>query len=708
MKTTGRFWTRWAPLLVLTAILAGCGPAVTPTDAPAPAPAPTPAPAEPLATCGDSAIRLLGRGAGIHGAIVADTLHMGGVEAPVTCADPANLSLEAGLSMPDDWTAQVQQSQYYLIVINYPGGNRLYVISRRADGSTCIVDTNDRCIAQVTELPDDFDLQDLPEDVAPTIPAGRPAPELPAAPAAAGNPQPRDGATGVAVETLLLSWSAAAQADSYEVYWGATENLTADADLGTPIATTSTATTIRRPGATAAERRLALGTTYYWRVDTKNDQGTTTGSVWSFTTADQAAPPPPGGGGYTPPIVSPPPAEPPPAAPVAAGNPQPRHGATGVAVETLLLSWSAAARAASYDVYWGREEHLTADADLGTPIATTFTATTIRRPAPGTTYYWRVDAKNGRGTTTGNVWSFTTADRAAPPPVTPGGGYTPPVVSPPPAEPPPTEPPPAEPPPAEEPPPAGPPQPAVAPAWPGGAQHSFEFVVGKSSRFVVTPPTGTPTPVVTTSPGYLPRTSGWPNGIDFFLWDGNYIFRNLDYSALRRGSKGVITLTATNSAGTAKTTVSYTRDCYSSDAEIANWLKGTAWEPVNYNSYLGRYYLHSNSWYRRAVFNDTATALTVTTRYDFATDTRVAGTERLTGGIRLDSCNQIRGPDWAFVWAYHYADDEEVVEGKDVQCDSDGRGRVRGGFSLSRWDVPGSQGPRRSLSSVVHPDACRD
>ena len=29
----------------------------------------------------------------------------------------ANLSLEAGLSMPDDWTAQVQ---YYLIVINYP------------------------------------------------------------------------------------------------------------------------------------------------------------------------------------------------------------------------------------------------------------------------------------------------------------------------------------------------------------------------------------------------------------------------------------------------------------------------------------------------------------------------------------------------------------------------------------------------------------
>ena len=153
---------------------------------------------------------------------------MGGVETPVTCAEPANLSLLADLSIPDDWTAQVQQSQYYLIVIRYPGGNRLYVISRRSDGSSCVVDTNDQCIAQVTELPDGFDLDNLPEDVAPTIPGGRPAPAPPAAtdtaPAAAADPQPRDGATGVAVETLLLSWSAADRAASYDVYWGREEH----------------------------------------------------------------------------------------------------------------------------------------------------------------------------------------------------------------------------------------------------------------------------------------------------------------------------------------------------------------------------------------------------------------------------------------------------------------------------------------------------
>ena len=465
MKTTRLGWTRLAPLLALTAILAGCGPAVTPKSAPVadslpPAPAPTPNPAETFGSCDDSAIRLLDRGAGIHGAIVADTLHMGGATAPATCSAPVN---QIAGRHPDDRTEQAQQSQYYLIVIRYPGGNRLYVISRRADGTSCIVDTNDRCIAQVTGLPDGFDLDDLPDDVAPTIPAGRPAPPtvspppgggytppvVPAppaasAPAAAGNPQPRDGATGVAVETLLLSWSAAARAASYDVYWGTGRNLAADAGLGTPIGTTFTATTIRRP---------ALGTTYYWRVDAKNDQGTTRGSVWSFTTADRAAPPPPGGGGYTPPAVSPPPADEtstikPAAVPLIES---PLDGATGVTVKEPRLRWDGPGdnywkswKTDNYELYWGTSENLAADADLGTPIVFYHSASVCRWPThplrprlcrmgagihshrlgyllrrPGethrerllaaeTTYYWRVDAMNDAGTTEGDVWSFTT------------------------------------------------------------------------------------------------------------------------------------------------------------------------------------------------------------------------------------------------------------------------------------------------------------
>ena len=287
-------------LLALTAILAGCEDTITPpaatTPEPAATPDPSPAPTVPTErqiTCDDSAIRLADRDSGIHGAIIADTLHMGGAKAPVTCQAPANQSLEAGLSMPGDRTAQVQQSLYYLIVIRYPSGNRLYVISRRGDGTSCVVDTNDRCVAQVTGLPDDFDLGDLSPGVPPEIPEGRPAPPNvddppPAAngtpPGAASSPQPRDRATGVTVAGPLLTWAAVPRALSYDVYWGTTRDL-----RGTPINTASTFLSI----STSAD--LAAGTLYYWRVDAKNEAGTTRGNVWSFTTGHPppATPQPP-------------------------------------------------------------------------------------------------------------------------------------------------------------------------------------------------------------------------------------------------------------------------------------------------------------------------------------------------------------------------------------------------------------------------------
>ena len=430
-------WTRWAPLLLLAGVLGACGGAAVPKTAeeaaappvPGQPPAPAPAPAEPQATCDELAIRLLDRGPGVHGAIVADTLHLGGATAPVNCLEPANQSV-AGWSIPDDWTAQAQQSQYYLIVVRYPGGNRLYIISRRGDGTSCIVDTNDECVAEVSDLADDFDLSDLPDDVAPTIPAGRPAPPTPPAPAApppgggytppvvapptapapgapgkAGSPHPHNGQAGVAVDAPLLQWSPAFRATRYDLYWGTAQNLAADEALGTPINTASTVVTIRMPGATAAERRLAEETTYYWRVDAMNVAGTTRGDVWSFTTA--AAPVAPAA-----PVAT--------TAPAVPGNPRPRNEATRVPVDRPVLRWSAAARATSYDLYWGTTQNLAADTALGTPITTTaYTpAVLIRRPgataaerrlAEETTYYWRVDAKNAAGTTRGDVWSFTTA-----------------------------------------------------------------------------------------------------------------------------------------------------------------------------------------------------------------------------------------------------------------------------------------------------------
>ena len=212
---------------------------------------------------------------------------MGGNTAPATCTEAANLSLLAAFSILDGRTAQVQQSQYYLIRIQYPNRTLLYII-RRSVGTACVVDTNDLCVATVSGLPDDFDVSDLPGDVPPRIPAGRDASEPPVTtdtePDAVENPYPTNQATGVTVDAPLLSWAASPQATSYDLYWGTTKDLAADADLSTPINTSETAVPLRRPGATAAARRLADGTTYYWRVDAKNAVGVTRGNVWSFTT----------------------------------------------------------------------------------------------------------------------------------------------------------------------------------------------------------------------------------------------------------------------------------------------------------------------------------------------------------------------------------------------------------------------------------------
>ena len=172
---------------VLSAVACSCAllvaceeqPAVPPgAVAPTPTqPAPAPEPAATLQfSCDNSAIILAnvtGKLAGeIHGAIVADTLHMGGEEAPASCGAPVN---EALVALPGERDAQVQQSrQYYLVVIRYNSGNRLYNIRIDTDGTSCVVDTNDVCVAEVSGLPADFDSDGLPDNVPPVIPAGRP------------------------------------------------------------------------------------------------------------------------------------------------------------------------------------------------------------------------------------------------------------------------------------------------------------------------------------------------------------------------------------------------------------------------------------------------------------------------------------------------------------------------------------------------------
>ncbi len=91
------------------------------------------------------------------------------------------------------------------------------------------------------------------------------------------------------------------------------------------------------------------------------------------------------------------------AAPGQASNPSPANGITGVSTMTTL-SWMAGNGAISHDVYFGTAA-TPPFIQNQTATATTYNPGML---AGNTTYHWRIDEKNGVGTTTGVVWSFTT------------------------------------------------------------------------------------------------------------------------------------------------------------------------------------------------------------------------------------------------------------------------------------------------------------
>jgi len=105
-------------------------------------------------------------------------------------------------------------------------------------------------------------------------PAG---PVTPAPPGQSSDPDPADGAIGVSVD-IALSWITGVSATSHDVYFG-TSSLP-------PYVRNQTATTFYPIG-------MAYKTTYYWRIDSVNIWGKSTGAVWSFTTGEVPQPPPP-------------------------------------------------------------------------------------------------------------------------------------------------------------------------------------------------------------------------------------------------------------------------------------------------------------------------------------------------------------------------------------------------------------------------------
>jgi len=100
-------------------------------------------------------------------------------------------------------------------------------------------------------------------------------------PGAVGSPQPANGASDVPMVTVL-SWMAADNAASHEVYFGLDKDTVRNAHTGSSEYKGSKALGDESfdPGL------LELGTTYYWRVDEVYNGNPVKGPMWSFTVGD--------------------------------------------------------------------------------------------------------------------------------------------------------------------------------------------------------------------------------------------------------------------------------------------------------------------------------------------------------------------------------------------------------------------------------------
>ena len=189
----------------------------------------------------------------------------------------------------------------------------------------------------------------------------------------ARDPSPRDG--DMTVVLPLLQWKAGDNAIFHDVYVGTDPNLGPKnlVQSHSPVAMY-----YHVPGFTS-------GTTYYWRVDEIEVDGTTihTGNVWTFT-----------------------------AWPVTAYLPKPANGVSDASADPNgTLTWAAGQSAVEHHLYFGDSleavQQGAAATDKGKLQALTFAPGALQ---PLTTYYWRVDEIAAGGTVqTGPVWTFTTS-----------------------------------------------------------------------------------------------------------------------------------------------------------------------------------------------------------------------------------------------------------------------------------------------------------
>ena len=193
-----------------------------------------------------------------------------------------------------------------------------------------------------------------------------------AAPACVANTSPANGSTIATQTTAVLTWPAAANATSYDVY------LATGSGVPATLVTNTVSTTYNATGLTA-------GILYSWYIAPRNAVGAATGCGANTTTFTTAS------------------------VPACVTNTSPANGSVLPSQTSARLNWPASAGAASYDVYLAAGSGVPAILVTNT-TALTYYATNL---TANTLYSWYIAPRNASGANTAcgasNRTSFTTA-----------------------------------------------------------------------------------------------------------------------------------------------------------------------------------------------------------------------------------------------------------------------------------------------------------
>ncbi len=209
---------------------------------------------------------------------------------------------------------------------------------------------------------------------------------------AAGTPilvSPFDGAINQALSTTL-NWNTVQGANSYQ--------LQVSLDPGFPFTVYNDSTLTNTSQVVSG---LTVGTTYYWRVNSKISGGTSDYStVWSFTTITV------------------------PAAPILIA---PIVSAINISTSPTF-TWNAVSGASSYSLQVSTSNSFATT--VYSNLTINGTSQQVSGLVGGTVYYWRVNAKNAAGTSAYSSRSFTTITAGTPTLVAPLDGATNQLVNP--------------------------------------------------------------------------------------------------------------------------------------------------------------------------------------------------------------------------------------------------------------------------------------